>query len=90
MKEYDGDVTGEEVKKKIASLRACYRRERRKVEAFKRSGAGADHYEPSLFYWKEMDFLNDQDEPAESVSSIEVEDGVSIASFFTHVCIIWY
>ena len=23
MKEYDGDVTGEEVKKKIASLRAC-------------------------------------------------------------------
>jgi hypothetical protein len=51
----------DDVKKKIQTLRSGYRKERNKVRTSYRSGAGTDAvYLPKLWYYKNLEFLNDQ------------------------------
>ncbi|XP_063868894.1 uncharacterized protein LOC135104973 [Scylla paramamosain] len=65
-------VTASEVKKKIESIRSQYRRELRKQEKSKKSGAGADDiYTPILWCFDDLCFLNDGDSKRESVSSMD-------------------
>ncbi|XP_022181707.1 uncharacterized protein LOC111041659 isoform X2 [Myzus persicae] len=47
----------DDLKRKIANLRTCYLREFKKVMDSKRYGT---IYEPSLWYYKSLEFLNDQ------------------------------
>ncbi|XP_054730852.1 uncharacterized protein LOC129239412 isoform X2 [Anastrepha obliqua] len=57
----DPHATIDELKKKIASLRASHRRELQKIRKTKRSRAGADAiYVPSLWYFEHLDFLRHQ------------------------------
>ncbi|KAF9802910.1 hypothetical protein SFRURICE_015507 [Spodoptera frugiperda] len=51
------------VVKKLNALRTNYRKEKKKVEESIRSGAGSsDVYEPTLWYYKLLKFLNDDQE----------------------------
>ncbi|PIO31924.1 hypothetical protein AB205_0059210, partial [Aquarana catesbeiana] len=59
------------VEKKIGSLRSTYRKELNKVQASMRSRAAAeDVYVPSLWYYNRMQFLEDQMEARESLSTL--------------------
>ncbi|KAF6205330.1 hypothetical protein GE061_019500 [Apolygus lucorum] len=52
------DVSEEEAKKKINSLRSTYLQEKKKVEESKRANDG-EIYEPSLYWYHELEFLQD-------------------------------
>lgn len=57
------NATVDNVKKKINSLRAGYRKEYKKVQNSKRTGIGTDQvYVPKLWYYSQLEFLNDQRE----------------------------
>ncbi|CAK1587942.1 unnamed protein product [Parnassius mnemosyne] len=61
--------------KKNKSLKTNYKKEKKKVENSKRSGAGADVvFEPKLWYFKELIFFDDQIEPRASCSNINDEE----------------
>ncbi|PIO10037.1 hypothetical protein AB205_0033690, partial [Aquarana catesbeiana] len=65
----DADI--EFVEKKIGSLRSTYRKELNKVQASMRSGAVAENvYVPSLWYYNRIQFMEDQMEARESLSTI--------------------
>ncbi|XP_015371923.1 PREDICTED: uncharacterized protein LOC107167411 [Diuraphis noxia] len=57
IKKYNESCTMDDLKRKIANLRTCYLREFKKVMDAKRYGGV---YEPSLWYYKSLEFLNDQ------------------------------
>ncbi|XP_025193021.1 uncharacterized protein LOC112593021 [Melanaphis sacchari] len=57
IKKYNENCTMDDLKRKIANLRTCYLREFKKVMDAKRYGG---IYEPSLWYYKSLEFLNDQ------------------------------
>ncbi|KAF0761611.1 MADF domain-containing protein [Aphis craccivora] len=57
IKKYNESCTMDDLKRKIANLRTCYLREFKKVMDAKRYGG---IYEPSLWYYKSLEFLNDQ------------------------------
>ncbi|CAH1970820.1 unnamed protein product [Acanthoscelides obtectus] len=58
--------------KKLNSLRTTYNKEKKKVEDSKRYGASADAvYEPKLWYYKELSFINDQHSARASISTID-------------------
>ena len=60
------------VVKKINNIRSSYRKEFKKVQASKRSGASSnDVYCPKLWYFQNLAFLQDQEIPQEDVSIIE-------------------
>ena len=60
------------MKKKIESIRSQYRRELRKQEKSKKSGAGADDiYTPILWCFDDLCFINDGNSKRESVSSMD-------------------
>ncbi|MPC82559.1 hypothetical protein E2C01_077232 [Portunus trituberculatus] len=60
------------VVKKINNLRTTYRKELKKVQASKKSGAGAyDVYVPKLWYFENLAFLHDQETPREGLTNIE-------------------
>ncbi|CAG4913747.1 unnamed protein product [Colias eurytheme] len=64
------NATKEDVKRKINSLRTCYRKELRKhLHSLK---TGDDVYEPTLYYYNEMRFLEEQESTSES-SSMDLE-----------------
>ncbi|XP_055918984.1 uncharacterized protein LOC129951019 [Eupeodes corollae] len=72
-------LTMNELKKKIANIRSCYRRELKKIADSIRSGAKGDEiYAPTLWYFNQLDFLRDQEPRAyKNVSSRSVlDDGV--------------
>jgi len=72
LKEFDPDANKEKVVKKINSLRSCFRKELKKVNDLKTSGAGADDtYTPSLWYFQELLFLADQEVPRKGISNLE-------------------
>lgn len=72
LKEIDPDANKEKVVKKINSLRSCFRKELKKVNDSKTSGAGADDtYTPSLWYFQELLFLTDQEVPRKGISNLE-------------------
>ncbi|XP_037807096.1 uncharacterized protein LOC119600693 [Lucilia sericata] len=70
------DATLDELKKKIANMRTCYRRELRKVLRSKKSGAD-DIYVSNLWYYDYFDFLRDVEMPGRTnLSSDEEESGI--------------
>jgi len=62
-----------EVKRKMESLQASFRRERRIEANTSRSGAGADEvFHSKWFAFKAMQFLNDKFSPRETKNTIDV------------------
>ncbi|XP_022906143.2 uncharacterized protein [Onthophagus taurus] len=72
LKEIEPSADREMVRKKINVLRTVYRRELKKVVASYRSGTGTENlYEPSLWYFKELDFLRDQESQLPGTSTMD-------------------
>jgi len=72
LKEIDLYANKENVVKKINSLRSCFRKEVKKVNDSKKSGAGADDTDtPSLWYFQELLFLTDQEVPRKGIGNLE-------------------
>ncbi|KAL4719874.1 hypothetical protein ACJJTC_002787 [Scirpophaga incertulas] len=70
--QHNSNSTLADVKKTIQSLRACHRKERKKVRSSMTTGSGADEvYKPKLWYYTELEFLNDQTEYTSSVSNLD-------------------
>ncbi|XP_077312066.1 uncharacterized protein LOC143941123 [Lithobates pipiens] len=66
------EPTEDYVKNKIANLRTVFKKEYKKIQASKKSGAGAeDVYVPRLWYFKDLMFLADSDNPRESHCTLE-------------------
>jgi len=75
LKEIDPTADINTTKKKINTLRSNYRRELKKVEASKNSGAGIDDvYLPSVWYFNELEFLRDHEIQISGTSTMD-EDG---------------
>lgn len=54
------------------SLRSSYRKEKKKVAESQKSGSGADDlYVPSLWYYKLLAFLDDQETPRSPISNFD-------------------
>lgn len=79
LKPMEPDATRDSVVKKINNLRSTFRKELKKVNDSKRSGAGTDEvYIPTLWYFKDLMFLVDHETPDPSESTLESnEDSVS-------------
>jgi hypothetical protein len=63
--------------KKINNIRSNYHKELKQVKASSRSGSGTEDihvYQPKLWYFTFLTFLNDQEEPRSSRSNIESDD----------------
>ncbi|XP_050706444.1 uncharacterized protein LOC126991925 [Eriocheir sinensis] len=72
LRETTPDADRDMVVKKINNLRTTYRKELKKVQASKKSGAGAyDVYVPKLWYFENLAFLHDQETPREGLTNIE-------------------
>jgi hypothetical protein len=75
LKEIDSNANRETVKKRINGLRTNYRRELNKIKESKKSGAGTDDiYIPTLWYFKDIDFLRDQETATEGTSTMDSDD----------------
>ncbi|KAL3277236.1 hypothetical protein HHI36_012587 [Cryptolaemus montrouzieri] len=62
LEELEPDATKKSVVAQMNSLRSAFRKERKKVEASKKSGASADSiYKPVLWYYDLFDFQQEQD-----------------------------
>lgn len=71
-KKVDAAVNRDVVTKKIQSFRGCFRKEMKKVNDPKRSGAGQeDVYTPTLWYYDLLLFTTDQETPTESISNMD-------------------
>lgn len=71
-RQVDDTATRDSVVKRIASLRASFRKEFKKLENSKRSGAGTeDIYKPTLWYFDNLMFLKDQDIPRTGASTLD-------------------
>ncbi|KAL1516305.1 hypothetical protein ABEB36_000224 [Hypothenemus hampei] len=82
-KEVDHAAKKETIIKKINSLRTVYRKELSKVNNSIRSGAGdEDIYKPTLWYFDLLSFLNDQEIPRKSTSTIDDETDASDIDIF--------
>ncbi|KAJ8940939.1 hypothetical protein NQ314_010531 [Rhamnusium bicolor] len=72
LKEIEPGADREMVKKKINMLRSGYRRELKKVTDSYKSGAGTSEiYEPSLWYFSDIDFLRDQEIQVPGISTMD-------------------
>ncbi|KAL4149133.1 hypothetical protein QTP88_003142 [Uroleucon formosanum] len=85
-KEVDPNADKEIVKKKINSLRTNYRKELKKLKASYKSESGTDDiYVPPLWYYNELNFLQDQEVPVDGLSTIilqsedETQDDVDLS-----------
>lgn len=75
LQEVEPDAEKKSVLSKINSLRSAFRKEKKKLEASKKSGASADSiYKPVLWYYDLFDFLHDQDTPRTSNSNLDSEN----------------
>ncbi|XP_016999594.2 uncharacterized protein [Drosophila takahashii] len=68
LQENDPEATIDTVKKKVNSLRATYRRESKKIKRSEKSG---DIYQPSIWYFKELSFLDE-------INTFDEDDGPEI------------
>jgi len=76
MKEIDPQANRDLVRNKINSLRTSYRRELKKIKSSQKSGAGTDDiYEPSLWYFNEIDFLRGQVTQIQGKSTLDSING---------------
>lgn len=65
------------MKNKINSLRTNYRKELKKVKASYRTGTGTeDIYVPALWYYSELNFLQEQEVPVDGYSTITSENEI--------------
>lgn len=75
LKESEPDAVKDTVIKKINNLRSNFRKEKKKFDTSKKSGAATDDlYKPTLWYYNLFDFLGDQDTPSTSVSNLHDEE----------------
>ena len=73
------NATTHTVKQKINSIRGTYRTQRSQVLASRRSGAAADSiYQPNLWYYGQMQFLDDHIETRASVSTLPPRNRSSV------------
>lgn len=88
------NATKEDVKRKFNSLRTNFRKELKKISQSEKSGAGTDDvYETSLWYYDAMIFLQDQEMPESSrtslsnASEVAVQDNVNelVSVFMQHI-----
>lgn len=85
LRETTPDADRDMVVKKINNLRTTYRKELKKVQASKKSGAGAyDVYVPKLWYFENLAFLHDQETPREGLTNIEENE-----SEVSYTCILF-
>ncbi|KAJ8937226.1 hypothetical protein NQ314_011981 [Rhamnusium bicolor] len=74
LKEIEPKATKQAVINKINSIRCTYRKENEKVNESK-SGSGADDvYEPKLWYYSLLTFVDDQEIPKTSRCNLEIEN----------------
>lgn len=72
LKEKCPEANKDMVIKKLNNMRTVFRKELKKVEASKKSGTGTDDvYEPSLWYYHLLSFLNESETPRPSVSNVQ-------------------
>ncbi|CAH0562766.1 unnamed protein product [Brassicogethes aeneus] len=72
LQEIDANANRETVKKKIDSMRGCFRKEMKKMKQSTKSGAGSeDICKPRLWYYNLLLFLYDQEKPREAVSNLD-------------------
>ena len=65
-------VTRDVVIKKMNSLKTSWRKEAKKVRSSIKSGAGEDEvYQPKLWYFDQLRFIEDQELPRYSISTME-------------------
>ncbi|XP_037926310.1 uncharacterized protein LOC119661163 [Hermetia illucens] len=75
-KSIDGNANEDTVKKRLQNIRSCYRRECKKVERSRKSGAGVDEeYVPTLWYFDLVEFLRDQEIQLSGTSTVDLDDG---------------
>lgn len=65
------DAEKPDVVKKINSLRTNFRKELKRIREAEKSGAGAEDVEPVLWYFEEMRFLQAQETPTPSISTMD-------------------
>ena len=75
LKEIEPSSTKKSVVTRINSMRSNYRKELKKLKASMRTGSGANEvYKPTLWYFNDLNFLDDQETPRNSRSNIESDD----------------
>nr|CAH7724336.1 unnamed protein product [Callosobruchus chinensis] len=75
LKNLKGDVTIGDIQSKFQALKQNAQRERRKCLESHRSGAGTDEIvEPSLWYFKLIEFIFDEDQPQPAVDSLSLHE----------------
>lgn len=79
-KEVNPNANVDWVKHRIKNLRTVFRKEMKKIETSKKSGAGTDVYKPTLWYFNLLLFSADQELPRQSFSSMDTEDGGDMES----------
>lgn len=71
------EASKDDVKKKFNSLRTNYRKELKKHLQSMKSGSGTDDiYHPTLWYFNEMSFLQDQETASDSQSSMDTQSTI--------------
>lgn len=70
------DAEKQEVVKKINSLRTNFRKELKRIRDAEKSGAGAEDVEPSVWYFEEMRFLQTQETPTASISTMDISQDI--------------
>ncbi|XP_034833092.2 uncharacterized protein [Maniola hyperantus] len=69
------NITIDEIKKKIQSMRASHRKERRKVaSSLLKATSPKEFYVPKLWYYKQLEFLNTQVEEPFETTNVDEDD----------------
>lgn len=91
LKELNPDAETEDVKKKINSLRSCFRKEYKKVMDCVRSGMGTDElYQPQLWYFESLMFLKDHEVPKASKSTSNPDFLEELSQVISHdLCVVY-
>lgn len=85
LKKVSPNIDETEIKKKINIYRTNYKREHRKVQKSKLSGCSPDDlYVPKLWYFKELEFLEDQMDEDSGITTV-VTDRIREVSLFISI-----
>jgi hypothetical protein len=68
------DVTTDQVKMKINTLRSNFRREVVKMKKIASGGSTEDAHDPTLWYYSQMMFIANQETPLPSISTISEDE----------------
>lgn len=82
-KQINPDADVNLVKKKINSMRSCFRKEYKRTMDSKRSGTGTDQvYKPTLWYFDLLLFLKDQEIPRSSIGNDTADFATKFADVY--------